>query len=343
MTKLRRRLYNIFLPAVVFFLCLCPSFQNASFARGANKTFKKTMAVMGTELELIVSVGDDDLAEKAFGAVFDEMTRLESMMSEWKEDSALSKVNRNAGVEPVKVPEELFKLISSAQTVSEITNGAFDATWAAMAGLWDFRPGHEAVPADEEIKKRLPLVDYREVELDPKARTVFLRKKGMVMGLGAIAKGYAVDKGMQAIARMGINDAIIRAGGDMRVQGVENGKPWGIGIRHPRKKGRHIARLPLTDISISTSGDYERFFIKDGTIYHHIMNPKTGYPSRGVQSVTILAPDTTTSDALSTGVFVMGLVEGMKLVERLKGVQAIIVDDNGGVHFSSGITKNQKR
>jgi len=298
---------------------------------------KKTV-VMGTGLELTVSGVDGPTAGRAFGAAIAEMERIEQEMSEWREGTPVSMINSLAGVEAVKVPDELFNVISAAQTVSVLTGGAFDISWASMRGVWDFREGHERIPDKEELRAGLRLVDYRRITLDRAARTVFLEKKGMAIGLGAIAKGYAVDRAMEAIVRTGVANAIVRAGGDMRVQGTgEDGEPWRIGVRHPRKKGELLFSIPLTDISISTSGDYERFFIKDGILYHHIIDPRTGRPARSCQSVTILAPDTMTSDALSTAVFVLGPVEGMRLIESLAGVEGIIVDAAGIISASSGI------
>ncbi|MBI5888264.1 MAG: FAD:protein FMN transferase [Deltaproteobacteria bacterium] len=291
---------------------------------------------MGTDLEMTVIAESEARAKEGFDAVTSEMDRIEKEMSEWIEGTHVSNINKNAGIKPVTVPDELFKVISASITISDLSNGAFDVTWAGMRGLWDFRPGHERVATDEEIKKILPLINYKNIEIDAVKRTVFLKKRGMAMGLGAIAKGYAVDMAAQTLYKLGIKNAIVKAGGDMRVQGLnEEGKPWEIGIKHPRNKEKLIAKLPLSNISISTSGDYERYFMKGGVLYHHIINPRTGKPARGVQSVTILAPDTMTSDGLSTAVFVLGADEGMKLVERLKGVAALIVDDKGEVRYSS--------
>jgi thiamine biosynthesis lipoprotein len=302
------------------------------------KVFKKNTVLMGTDIELTASDPDEARVHAAFDAAIHEMDRIENEMSEWREETPLSMINRKAGKEAVVVPEELFNVIVSAQKVSELSDGAFDISWASMRGVWSFAKGSEHLPAPEEVKERLPLVNYKNIELDAAKKTIFLKKPGMAIGLGAIAKGYAVDKAMQVIVSMGIKNAIVKAGGDMRVQGTEDGKPWEIGIKHPRNREKLLGQLPLSNISISTSGDYERFFIKDGILYHHIMDPKTGYPAKGCQSVTILAPDTMTSDALSTAVFVLGPENGMKLIKSLPGIEGIIVDSNGNVHYSPGIS-----
>lgn len=318
-----------------------PLFLVAPFTHEANAMIiKETRTLMGTDIEITISIVDDvdeKKATEAIDAIEAEFKRIDSQMSEWKEETLVSLINRNAGSGPVKVTDELFKIISVANEVAALSDGAFDPSWAAMRFLWDFRRGSERVPTKEELKAVLPLIDFRLIELDKDALTVKLKKKGMAIGLGGIAKGYAVDRAVEILSEMNINNAIIKAGGDMRVQG-ERGKAesWKVTIKHPRES-RKLASLELQNISISTSGDYERFFIKDGTLYHHIIDPKSGYPAKKCQSVTILAPDTMTSDALSTAVFVLGPAKGLELVERLNGVEAIIVDSSGKVLTSKGI------
>jgi thiamine biosynthesis lipoprotein len=332
--------FFLFCTAIVFLSAII-SVIPLSIASAA--IFKKSVNVMGTDLEVTVRAQTGAEASVAFDAVQTEMARIENEMSEWIEGSPVSAINSSAGLKPVHVPDELFKVIAASITVSEVSGGAFDISWAAMRGLWDFRK--ERVPTDVEINRKLPLVNYKNIEIDHAKKTVFLKKTGMAIGLGGIAKGYAVDMAMKAVIKLGIKNAIIRAGGDMRIQGVdEDGQPWNIGIKSPRNKEKFIAELPLTNISVSTSGDYERFFLKDNVMYHHIISPKTGQPARGTQSVTIIAPDTMTSDALSTAVFVLGPVAGLKLVEKLKGVAVVVVDDKGVVLYSSGFSeKNAPR
>jgi len=302
------------------------------------KPITRKATVMGTNLEVTFAGIDTARADKAFDVIVGEFKRIEGELSEWRGDTYVIKINKNAGKAPVAVPDELFMIINAAQTISKLTGGAFDITWASMWGLWDFSPGPHEVPEAKEVHERLKKVDYRKVSLDKVKKTVYLKKSGTAIGLGGIAKGYAVDSAMSLVDKMGIKNIIIKAGGDMRVQGTaEGGQLWRIGIRHPRKKDKLLASLPLKDISISTSGDYEHFFIKDGVLYHHIIDPRTGYPARGCRSVTILGPDTMTTDALSTAVFVMGPRKGLALVERLTGIEAIIVDSKGVTHASSGI------
>lgn len=321
------------LTALLLLSSLLPSFAQAGLF------FKKT-TIMGTDLEITVSASEASSAEAAFSSVEDEMARIESLMSEWMEGTPVAEVNRNAGIKPVAVPDEVFKIISDAVLISEASKGAFDITWASMRGLWSFAPGSERVPSKEEVDGRVGLVNYRDIVLDRSKKTVFLKRKYVAIGLGAIAKGYAVDRAMKKIVSGGIKDAIVKAGGDMRVQGRGPDGPWKIGIRDPRDKEKFIATLDLTNASISTSGDYERSFIKDGVHYHHIMDPKTGFPARGTRSVTILGPDTETTDALSTAVFVMGPEAGLRFIKSLKGIEALIVDSDGRIHVSPGMSLN---
>lgn len=294
---------------------------------------------MGTDIELIASEPDEAKVGLAFDLAIKEIERIELEMSEWREGTYVSAINQKAGKEAVAVPEELFHVIASAQKVSELSDGAFDISWATMRGLWKFKKGEERIPSSEEISDKLPFINYKNIELDEAKRTVFLKKEGMAIGLGGIAKGYAVDKAMEILVKHGITNAIVKAGGDMRIQGTDDNKPWDIGIQHPRNKTQVLAALHLSNMSISTSGDYERFFIKDGVLYHHIIDPKTAMPARGCISVTILAPDTMTSDALSTAVFVLGPEKGMQLIKLLPGIEGIIVDSEGKFHYSPGIEK----
>lgn len=317
---------------LLFLICLL-LFPPVSFA----EVFKKNIVIMGSDIELTASDGIKEKVNIAFDAAIKEMERIENEMSEWRENTPVSIINQKAGKEAVAVSEEVFKVISAAQKVSELSNGAFDISWASMRGLWKFGKDEERVPSPEEIRQRLPLVNYKNIELDEAKRTVFLKKEGMAIGLGAIAKGYSVDKAMEKMTTLGVKNAIIKAGGDMRIQGTKDGEPWNVGIKHPRDKKKLLGKLSLSNISVSTSGDYERYFIKNGILYHHIIDPRTGYPSGGCQSVTIIAPDTMTSDALSTAVFVLGAEKGMKLMKSLPGIEGIIVDSKGNIYDSSGI------
>jgi len=306
-------------------------------------TITRKATVMGTNLEVTFAGIEKARADKAFEVIVAEFKRIENELSEWRGDTYVIKINKNAGKAPVAVPDELYMIIKAAATVSRLSNGAFDITWASMWGLWDFSSETHEVPEAAKVRKRLKKVNFRGVVVDDVKKTVFLREPGMAIGLGGIAKGYAVDSAMSLMDKMGIKNIIIKAGGDMRVQGTVGKKLWRIGIRNPRKKGQLLANLPLKDISISTSGDYEHFFVKDGVLYHHIIDPRTGYPARLCRSVTILGPDTMTTDSLSTAIFVLGPERGMALVEALPGIEAIIVDNKGERRSSKGVSGMEPR
>jgi thiamine biosynthesis lipoprotein len=263
--------------------------------------------------------------------------RIDRQMSRYREDSEVSRVNRNAMDGPVSVGPELFRILQKAREVSELSDGAFDISFGSVGYLYDYRKRQK--PADDEIDQRLPSVDYRDVVLNPDGQTVAFRKSGTRIDLGGIAKGFAVDAGIELLKEQGIRHARLSAGGDMRLLGDKRGKPWIVGIRDPRSEDRNVLVMPLSDVAISTSGDYQRFFFDEaGERVHHILSPATGKPAKGVQSVTILGDDALTTDGLSTAVFVLGADRGLTLINGLSGIDAVIVDEHRQVHFSSGLT-----
>jgi len=306
-------------------------------AEEAHETLlSENRALMGTEVA-IKAIGDDRAElDRAVEEAFSEVSRLEQMMSNFIETSELSRINQQAGKAPVSVSRELYSVIRRADDFSRLTDGAFDITFASVGKLWNFRSG--IVPSREAVAQQLPFVDFRKIRYNDQVPAVFLPDPHMEIGLGGIGKGYAVDRAMAVLTRHGIRNAIIMAGGDTLIKGKKGNDLWQVGLRDPDKKNSLLAVLPLEDQAISTSGDYERFFIKDGVRYHHILDTRTGYPAEHCRSVTILAKDATTSDALATGVFVLGPDRGMALVERLDGVEAIIVDASEKIHLSSGLT-----
>jgi thiamine biosynthesis lipoprotein len=263
-------------------------------------------------------------------------------MSEWKASSPLSAVNAAAGREPVAVPDDLRDVIRRGIEIGALTDGAFDVTWAALWGLWDFTTDEPRVPADDEIARRAALVDFRAVRIDDEAGTVFLPRAGMMIGLGGIAKGCALDVAARALRERGVRDFLVSAGGQMMVGGSPEGaagRPWRIGIRDPRgAPDDFFAFVEVTDASVSTSGDYERFFEVDGVRYHHLLDPRTGRPARGLRSATVVSPDATLADALSTAFMILGRDRALALAERLPEVEAVLVDDDGAVHVTSGLT-----
>jgi FAD:protein FMN transferase len=295
---------------------------------------------MGTEIALTAWTSDDSRAEAAFAAVFGEFDRLDAMMSVWTEGSDIVRLNGAAGDHPVPVSTETREVLRVARQVSEWTDGRFDVTFAALSGLWKFdnQDKDDRIPDRREIEKRLPLINYRDVEVDDREGTAFLKRKGMRVNLGGIGKGYAVDRSVDILRRSGMRDFMIQAGGDMYVGGTRGDRPWRLGIRDPRGPAdRSFAMLDLTDGTFSTSGDYERFFMKDGHRYHHILDLSVGEPARGCRSVTLVTERAVIADALAKGVFILGPDAGMALIERTPGVQGVIVSAKNEVLISSGL------
>jgi len=296
---------------------------------------KREEAIMGTSI--VVELWADERAggEAAITAVMDEMHRIDRTMSPYKEDSELSRINREAYDAPVPVSVEMARLIVRAAEFSALSGGAFDITYAAVGHLYDYR--NRVRPSDAQLEEARAAIGWRGVVLDSQERTVRFTKPGMRIDLGGFAKGHAVDNATAILRRHGVAHAMVSAGGDSRVIGDRRGRPWTIGVRDPRRPDKVVAMLPLEDVSISTSGDYERYFDADGTRFHHLIDPATGKSPREIQSVTVLADDGLTSEALSKIVFVLGVERGMALVESQSGADAVVVDAGGTLHFSSGL------
>jgi FAD:protein FMN transferase len=294
---------------------------------------------MGSELRLTAWTAEEAKARAAFDAVFADFERLDALMSVWREGSDIVRLNAAAGEHPVTVSPEVLEVFRIARQVSEWTDGKFDITFGALSGLWKFDHDQDnQVPDSAEVQRRLPLIDYRALVVDDRAGTAFLQRKGMRAHLGGIGKGYAVERAAAMLRRNGLPDFMIQAGGDLYVAGFRDGRPWRLGINDPRgPAGRSFATLDLSDGTFSTSGDYERAFLKNGRRYHHILDPDLGEPARLCRSVTIVADSPTLADALSTGVFVVGPVKGMALIERLPNVEGVIVSAQNEVLVSSGL------
>ena len=299
--------------------------------------FERDAAIMGTAITVELWHRDEARARAALEAVLAEMHRIDALMSTYKEDSQLSAVNAMAAREPVRVSPELAALIRRSLEMSEITGGAFDITYASVGYLYDYR--NRVRPDREQVEAALPAVDYRHVVVDEKAGTVRFVRDGVRIDLGGIAKGHAVERGVEILRSHGVHHGLVTAGGDTRVLGDRRGKPWIVGIRDPRRRGELVARLPLEDEAISTSGDYERYFEEDGVRYHHIIKPGTGESAREVRSVTVVGPDATTTDGLSTSVFVLGVDRGMQLIDGLEQYEAVIVTGESRMFYSRGFER----
>jgi len=300
------------------------------------KTVRKTEAIMGTDVTITVVAPTIEEGSAAIDAGMAELRRLDAMMSLYKDDSEITKVNRAAGMHPVKVSPEMIEVIEDAAVVSRLSGGVFDVTVGPLVVLWQMRLKAGKIPTDEEITRIRPLVNYRNIVLDRKASTIFLKKADMILDFGGI-KGYMADRTADVIRKRGITNAIIAVAGDIWVLGHrEDGKPWRIGVQHPRQQNKTLAVLDLSDKYISTSGDYERFVIVEHKRYHHIIDPRTGKPSKGVISVTLIGNKGALIDPLAKAPFILGPEEGLKIVKNV-GAEAIIVDDQGKVYTTDGI------
>jgi thiamine biosynthesis lipoprotein len=294
---------------------------------------------MGSELRLTAWTGDSPRASAAFEGVFKEFDRLDALMSVWRDGSDIQRLNDTAGTGPVRVSTEVSEVLRAARQVSDWTDGKFDVTFAALSDLWKFDHDQDnVVPDAGAVRGRLSLVDYRSLVVDERAGTAQLARAGMRAHLGGIGKGYAIDRAAALLRASGLHNFMIQAGGDLYVAGRRGDRPWRVGIRDPRgAAGRTFVSVDLQDATFSTSGDYERFFMKDGRRYHHILDPDTGEPAGGSRSVTILTTHAVLADALSTGVFVLGPEAGMALIERLPSVEGVIVTASNDVIVSSGL------
>ena len=314
-------------------LVLCLFFLITSPANA--QWFKEQHAIMGTLIQVELWSEHTDTARHAIKAVIDEMHRIDQLMSPYKETSELSYINREAASSPLAISTELFQLIQQAEKISQISNGAFDISFASIGHLYNYRKNIK--PDTTIINQQLTAVNYKNIILNQEKQTLHFNQPQMRIDLGGIAKGYAVDKAIEILQKNKIKTAMVSAGGDSRILGDRKGRPWMIGIRHPREEGKSRVVLPLSSVAVSTSGDYERFFIDQGKRYHHIISPQTGKPADKSQSVTILGPEATITDALSTTVFILGYKKGIALINRLVDYDAIIIDDKGQLHYSDGL------
>jgi len=307
-----------------FILILHPSSSQSS------NLFKHHQVAMGTMIEIILMGDDEEAANKAALQAFQEMKRIQTLMSPWIDSSDVTRINRSAGKEWVKVSPETLEVIKKAKEISELSEGKFDITVAPLVDLWRKAGEKKAPPSREDVKGKLDLVNFKKIEIDPKGK-VFLKKEGMAIDLGGIAKGYAVDKAFNVLRSLGYKNLIVNAGGDLRVGGTKNNQPWSIGIQNPREPESILTRIPLFDVAVATSGDYQKFFTYQGKRYHHICNPKTGFPTEGCQSVTIVTKDCIAADGLATAIFVLGPEKGYALCQKLDGVDCLIVDKEGKI------------
>ena len=304
----------------------------------AQKRFTKEIKLMGSHFDITIVAKDSSIAHNHIKTAINEIKRIEKLISSWKPNSQTSKINNNAGIMPVKVDAELFNLIKRSIVISKLTDGAFDITYASMDKIWKFDGSMKEFPSKIKIKNSIKKIGYQNIILDENKKTVFLKIKGMKIGFGAIGKGYAADKAKELLIKNNVEAGIINAAGDMNTWGKQpNGKYWQIAITNPLNKNKAFAILPLKQGAVVTSGNYEKFVKFNGKRYTHIINPKTGYPSSGILSVSVFTKKAELADAFATSIFVMGVDVGLNLINQIPDLGCIIIDDKGKVHTSKNI------
>ncbi|WP_428264359.1 FAD:protein FMN transferase [Haliangium sp.] len=328
----------------VLAVALVTTTAQASPSPSPDHLIARSAQAMGTRITVTLWTDDEAAAARGAEAVFAEFKRVDRLMTSWLDDSDVSRINAAAGAVPVKVDPEVLAVIERAQEFSRVSGGAFDITVGAFRGLWKFDQDKDGtIPDPAAVEARRPLVRWRDVQINHRRGTVKLRRPGMRITLGGIAKGYAVDRAVAILRERGFVDFLIQAGGDLYVAGRKGDRRWRVGIRDPR--GDQAASFAVAEIenrTFSTSGDYERSVIQDGVRYHHILDPATGRPATRSRSVTVMATDAVTADAWSTALFVMGHERGLALVEKNPDIEAVFVDADNQVHISSGL-KDQVR
>ena len=299
---------------------------------------KRKLFMLGSPFEMTVVAKDTVQGNIYIDLAVAEVKRIENLISDWIPSTQISQVNTNAGIKPVKVDEEVFDLVDRAIKISKITKGAFDISYASMDKIWKFDGSMKEMPTPEAVKKSVEKIGYQNIILDPKTKTIFLKNQGMKLGLGGIGQGFIADKIKVLLESKGCSSGIVNVSGDINTWGRQiDGKPWTVGIINPMNKNKVFATFPLEDNAVETSGSYEKYVVFNGIRYSHIIDPRTGYPAQGIVSVSVFAKQTEIADGLATGIFVLGVEVGLDLVNQLKGIECIIIDDKGKMHSSKGI------
>lgn len=309
-----------------------------STVANAQEVYQRTLKLMGSRFDIMVVADDPVKGNQFIDMAVGEISRIEKLISSWDPASQTSEINRNAGIEPVKVDQELFHLIERAIGISKLTDGAFDISYASMDKIWKFDGSITEMPSEEEIKASVDKVGYHNIVLDGTNSTVFLKLSGMKIGFGAIGKGYAADRAKTLLVSKGVTAGIINASGDMATWGRQpDGSDWKVAITNPMNKNRVFALLPVKEGAVVTSGNYEKYVVFNGKRYTHIIDPRTGYPSTGIISATVFAPKAELADALATSIFVMGVQVGIDRINQLPHVECVLVDDQGNIHTSDNV------
>ena len=321
-------------PTLTLLLLVCATPAHADW-------MERTEAIMGTRCYVELWADDPVKGNDAIDAVMAELRRIDDLMSHYKPESQLSQINQYANERAVQVDKELFDLIKLSTHYSQITEGAFDITYASVGYLYDY-PRHIR-PTEEQIREKLPSVNWRNMLLDEEHHTVRFEHPGMRIDLGGIGKGYAVDRGIDILKARGIARALVTAGGDSRIIGDRMGRPWLVAVRHPDNPNKVVTRIPLSDSAVSTSGDYERYFDEGGVRYHHIIDPRTGHSASKVRSATILAPTATQTDGMSKTAFVLGPEKALEIINRMPEYDAVFVLPDGKMLYSNGLRPPEPR
>ena len=300
---------------------------------------KKVLRLMGNRFEISVMANDATYANACIDAAVNEIQRIENLFTTFKDDSDTNRINAQAGISAVKVEREVLELIQRSIKISDITQGSFDITYGSIdKSLWNFDKDMKQLPDADTAKKAVRLINYKNVIVDEKECTIFLKEKGMRIGFGGIGKGYAAEKAKTILQQMGITSGIVNAAGDLTAWGYQlNGEPWTIGIADPDSIHHPFSALNITNMAIATSGNYVKYAIINGKKYSHTIDPQTGLPVSGIKSVTIIAPNAELADALATPVMVMGIKPGLHLINQLPGINCIIIDDNNKLYTSANI------
>lgn len=296
----------------------------------SDELFKFQQNLMGTVVEITIIAKDTGEAEKAAFRSFQEVRRIEYLMSPWIKGGDVFRINQSSGIKWVNVSPETLYIIKKSVEISERSAGGFDITVGPLVELWRRARAKGHPPSEEELKRNLDLVGFRNILISHEGK-VFLKKEGMSIDLGGIAKGYAVDRAFEVLRRLGYRDLIVNAGGDLRVGGLKFGQPWSIGIQDPRNSEKIIAKISLAEGAIATSGDYEKYFEYQGKRYHHILNPKNGMPAEGCRSVSVKAKEAILADAMATAIFVLGPEKGYQLCQISKDLDCLIMDKEGKI------------
>jgi thiamine biosynthesis lipoprotein len=297
------------------------------------------MKLMGNRFEISVVAQDEVWADACIDAGVTEIQRIERLLTTYADDSETNLINRNAGIAPVRVSQETFDIIHRSLRISRLTQGAFDITYGSVdKRLWNFDPGMKSLPDPGTAKRMVRLINYRNVILNEAETTVFLKEEGMRIGFGGIGKGYAAERAKRVMQEKGVESGIVNASGDLTVWGQQpDGKPWTIGIVNPNAAGQVFSYMQVVNMAIATSGNYEKYAMIAGKRYSHTIDPRTGLPVSGIKSVTILCPNAEIADAMATPVMIMGTRAGLDMIDQIKDIEAIVVDDTDHVYTSKNI------